>query len=72
LLYHIAKTFFGRHKISEGQFDLALPLYQQALTIHPKRLGDNHVDTATSLNNLAELYRGKVSMSKLCHFTNKP
>ena len=36
----------------------AEPLYQRALAIKEKALGPNHPDVATSLNNLAELYRG--------------
>ena len=34
----------------------AEPLYQHALTIYENRLGAEHLDTATSLNNLALLY----------------
>ncbi|MBD2675739.1 tetratricopeptide repeat protein, partial [Aphanizomenon flos-aquae FACHB-1416] len=34
----------------------AEPLYQQALALRQKLLGDDHPDVATSLNNLALLY----------------
>ncbi|MFM7469656.1 MAG: tetratricopeptide repeat protein, partial [Vampirovibrionales bacterium] len=34
----------------------AEPLYLQALAIRQKSLGENHPDTANSLNNLAGLY----------------
>jgi CHAT domain-containing protein len=34
----------------------AKPLLQQSLAIRKQQLGDNHPDTAQSLNNLAELY----------------
>jgi CHAT domain-containing protein/Tfp pilus assembly protein PilF len=41
----------------QGKYNEAIPLAEQALAIRKKVLGDNHPDTATSLNNLAELYR---------------
>ena len=40
-----------------GAYDRAEPLYRQALEIRKKVLGEGHPDYATSLNNLAELYR---------------
>ena len=40
-----------------GQVRQAEPLYQRALAIREKALGPEHPDTATSLNNLADLYR---------------
>ena len=40
-----------------GQYAEAEPLYQQAMEIHRTALGERHPDYATSLNNLAELYR---------------
>jgi hypothetical protein len=33
------------------------PLYRRALEIHEKQLAPDHLDTAMSLNNLAELLR---------------
>ena len=41
----------------QGKYNEAIPLAEQALAIRKKQLGDNHPDTATSLNNLALLYR---------------
>jgi CHAT domain-containing protein/Tfp pilus assembly protein PilF len=40
-----------------GQYDKALPLFQQAFAIRKKALRGEHPDYATSLNNLAHLYR---------------
>ena len=40
-----------------GEYAKAEPLYQEALQIWQKVLGPEHPDTATSLNNLAELYK---------------
>jgi tetratricopeptide (TPR) repeat protein len=41
------------------RYDEAEPLYQQALAIMRERLGEQHPDTATSLNNLAGLYQAQ-------------
>jgi CHAT domain-containing protein/Tfp pilus assembly protein PilF len=41
---------------SQGRYSEAEPLYQQALAIFKKQLGDNHPLTASSLDNLASLY----------------
>jgi tetratricopeptide (TPR) repeat protein len=43
----------------QGRYGEAEPLYQQALAIMRKRLGEQHPDTATSLNNLAGLYQAQ-------------
>jgi tetratricopeptide (TPR) repeat protein len=40
-----------------GQYSDAIPVAQQALAIREKALGPDHPDVASSLNNLAELYR---------------
>ncbi len=40
-----------------GDHAAALPLYRQALEIRRTALGEDHPDYATSLNNLAGLYR---------------
>ena len=40
-----------------GDFAQAEPLYKQALEIRKKALGEAHPDYATSLNNLALLYK---------------
>jgi tetratricopeptide (TPR) repeat protein len=37
----------------------ALPFYQQAYQLYEKLLGENHTGVATSLNNLAEIYRNQ-------------
>lgn len=42
-----------------GDYVAAEPLYQQALAIQEKALGADHPDMATSLDNLAWLYRSK-------------
>jgi len=41
---------------SQGKYKEAEPLYQQALALRQKLLGDDHPDVAASLNNLALLY----------------
>ncbi|WP_287734022.1 tetratricopeptide repeat protein [Microcystis sp. M095S1] len=41
----------------QGKYNEAILLAEQALAIRKQQLGDNHPLTATSLNNLAELYR---------------
>ncbi|MCP4307664.1 MAG: tetratricopeptide repeat protein, partial [bacterium] len=41
----------------QGRYDEAEPLYRRALAILEKVLGAEHPAVATSLNNLAELYR---------------
>ena len=41
---------------SQGRYNEAEPLYQQALALRQKLLGDDHPHVATSLNNLAGLY----------------
>ena len=40
-----------------GDYARAEPLFRQALEIRKKALGESHPDYATSLNNLAVLYR---------------
>ncbi|NEO49245.1 MAG: tetratricopeptide repeat protein [Moorea sp. SIO4A3] len=50
--------FVGLGRFYEGQgiYDQAEPWRKQCLEITRSRLGENHPDVATSLNNLAELY----------------
>jgi CHAT domain-containing protein len=43
----------------QGKYNEAIPLAEQALAIRKQQLGDNHPDTATSLNNLAGLYESQ-------------
>jgi tetratricopeptide (TPR) repeat protein len=40
---------------SQGRYSEAEPLYQQALALRQKLLGDEHPDVATSFNNLGML-----------------
>ncbi|NEQ48649.1 MAG: tetratricopeptide repeat protein, partial [Leptolyngbya sp. SIO3F4] len=41
---------------NQGRYGKAEPLYEQALEMRKRLLGDNHPDVAASLNNLARLY----------------
>ncbi|WP_073074163.1 CHAT domain-containing protein [Phormidesmis priestleyi] len=43
----------------QGKFNEAIPLAEQALSIHKRILGENHPDVAASLNNLALLYQNQ-------------
>ncbi len=58
-------AFLGNARFYNGQglYDQAEPWYEQCLEITKKRLGEEHPDVATSLNNLASLYyfQGKYS-----------
>lgn len=45
----------GYHLHSMGDYQVARPYYEKALEIRKKVLGDEHPDTAKSLNNLAML-----------------
>jgi hypothetical protein len=49
-----------------GEYARAEPIYQQALQIHTKVLGEEHPDTAANLNNLAFLKfdRGRILEAK--------
>jgi tetratricopeptide (TPR) repeat protein len=46
-------------RYSQGRYADAEPLYKRSLAIREKTLGPDHEDVATSLNNLAELYRSQ-------------
>ncbi|ACC82962.1 tetratricopeptide repeat protein [Nostoc punctiforme] len=50
--------FIGNARFYNGQglYSQALPWYEQCLEVTKKRLGEEHPDVATSLNNLAYLY----------------
>ncbi|MGB6013701.1 MAG: tetratricopeptide repeat protein, partial [Nodosilinea sp.] len=52
-----------------GRYDEAEPFLQEALQIRQTALGPDHPDVATSLNNLAELYRlqGRYGESEPLH-----
>ncbi|MEA5595339.1 tetratricopeptide repeat protein, partial [Rivularia sp. UHCC 0363] len=58
-------AFAGLARFYQGQglYTLAEPWYEQCLSTVRSRLGENHPDTALSLNNLANLYhnQGKYS-----------
>ena len=47
----------GFYLYERGRYTDAEPLYERALAIREKALGPEHPDVATSLNNLAVLYR---------------
>jgi tetratricopeptide (TPR) repeat protein len=51
-------AFLGNAQFYDGQglYDKAAPWYEQCLEVTKKRLGEEHLDVATSLNNLALLY----------------
>jgi CHAT domain-containing protein/Tfp pilus assembly protein PilF len=42
-----------------GRYDEAIPLAEEVVTIQRQQLGDNHLNVATSLSNLAELYQAR-------------
>ena len=49
----------GLYLYKHASYTIAKPLYQRALAICEQELGATHSDTASSLNNLAELYRAQ-------------
>jgi tetratricopeptide (TPR) repeat protein len=49
----------GYYLLARGRYREAEPLLQQALRIRERHLGAEHLGTATSLNNLADLYRAQ-------------
>jgi len=49
---------------SQGKYEQALPLYQEALKIREQVLGKQHPDYAGSLNNLATLYYSQGEVDK--------
>ena len=54
LLLVEADLIAGRYRYSDAE-----PLYQQALELRKRLLGEEHPDVAQSLNNLAGLYRNQ-------------
>ncbi len=44
---------------SKGEYDRAVPLYEECLAKRKRVLGDEHPDTLSSLNNLAVLFDNK-------------
>ena len=55
----IASTTWQYSTETQGKYEEAEPLYQRALAIKEKALGPDHPDVATSLNNLALLYKAQ-------------
>jgi len=53
--------FIGLARFYEGQgaYEQALPWYEQCLSLTRERLGQEHANVATSLNNLAGLYHSQ-------------
>ncbi|RRR75209.1 MAG: tetratricopeptide repeat-containing protein, partial [Candidatus Viridilinea halotolerans] len=51
--------WMGRHLYELGAYPSAQPYMERALAIREQVLGAEHPQTATSLNNLAELYRAQ-------------
>ncbi|MDZ7962310.1 MAG: tetratricopeptide repeat protein [Aulosira sp. DedQUE10] len=49
----------GYYLKERGQYSEAEPLYQTALSLRQRLLGQEHPDVATSYNNLAALYRSQ-------------
>ena len=49
----------GKSKQEQGDYDSSVYFYENALSISEEQLGENHPDTAASLNNLAGLYKNK-------------
>jgi tetratricopeptide (TPR) repeat protein len=49
----------GRFYLGQGNYELAVTLYLQALERLKKVLGNNHPSVATNLNNLAGLYKNQ-------------
>ena len=44
---------------NKGEYDRALPLYEECLAKMKRVLGEDHPDTLVSLNNLASLFYNK-------------
>jgi tetratricopeptide (TPR) repeat protein len=49
----------GRFYQGQGLYDHAEPWYEQCLSLTQARFGSDHLDIATSLNNLASLYNSQ-------------
>jgi tetratricopeptide (TPR) repeat protein len=62
-------NWLGLSLYDAGQYVKAEPLYKRALEIREKALGKDHLETATSLNNLASLYesQGKYAEAEPLH-----
>ena len=42
---------------NQGKYDEALAMYEKALSIRLKKLGDDHPDVADTYNNMAVVYK---------------
>ena len=42
--------------VNQGKYDEALAMYEKALSIRLKKLGDDHPDVADTYNNMAVVY----------------
>ena len=42
--------------MKQGKYEEALAMYEKALSIKLKKLGDDHPDVATTYNNMANVY----------------
>ena len=58
--------------MAQGDYAKAEPLYRQALEIRKRALGENHPGYATSLNNLAVLYKAMGITRRPSRSTAKP
>ena len=54
-----------------GRYGEAEPLFQSALAIFEQQLGPDHPDTATSLNNLARLYKSMGRYGEALDYKNR-
>jgi tetratricopeptide (TPR) repeat protein len=60
----------GFYLSERGRYTDAKPLYERGLAIREKAFGAEHPDVATSLNNLANLYRDRGRYAKAEPFIN--
>ena len=54
-----------------GKLDLALPLLEETLKLQKAKLGPDHPDTLTSLNNLAVAYQTPGSWTRPCRCSRR-
>ena len=67
--FHPSVTLTSRNNLAllykaKGDYDKALPLYEQTLVVSERVLGAEHPATLTSHNNLASLYQAKGDYDK--------
>jgi tetratricopeptide (TPR) repeat protein len=60
----------GIYLSEQGSYTMAEPLHQQVLAIREQQLGPEHPDTATTLDNLAGVYRtqGRYAEAELLYY----